>query len=100
MSSFLWPNDDGWPYPDQSGRELADLDYELDEDSLLLKAPPPHLFDSLDPIERHVIASRFGLNGTPVRTMKQLHADLGMPRADLRNALGSGLGKLRAKLGD
>jgi DNA-directed RNA polymerase sigma subunit (sigma70/sigma32) len=97
MSSFLWPNEDGWPYPDP-GKELVDLDYELDEDSLLLKAP--HVFDSLDPIERHVIASRFGLNGTPVRTMKQLHSDLGMPRADLRDALGSGLGKLRAKLGD
>lgn len=99
MPSYLWPNDDGWPYPDQE-KELVDLASELDEDSLLLKAPPPHLFDSLDPIERQVIMSRFGLNGAPVRTMKQLHADLGLPRADLRNALGSGLGKLRARLGD
>jgi hypothetical protein len=30
--------------------------------------------------------------------MKQLHTDLGVPRADLRQALGSGLAKLRDHL--
>jgi DNA-directed RNA polymerase sigma subunit (sigma70/sigma32) len=61
-------------------------------------ARPPHLFDDLDPLERRVIDSRFGLEGQPVRSMKQLHADLGVPRADLRQALGSGLAKLRNHL--
>jgi len=49
-------------------------------------------------LERQVIESRFGLGGAPVRSMKQLQADTGMPRANLREALGSGLGKLRSHL--
>jgi hypothetical protein len=32
------------------------------------------------------------------RTMKELHNDLGVTRADLREALGSGLAKLRTQL--
>ena len=59
---------------------------------------PPHLFDDLDPLERMVITSRFGLDGAVPRTMKELHNDLGVPRADLRDALGSGLAKLRTQL--
>ena len=97
--SFLWPNEDGWPYPDAE-RDLIDFDTELDDDSLALRAPSPHFFDALNPLEREVITSRFGLGGVPVRTMKQLHADLGLPREDLRQALGSGLGKLRRQLAD
>jgi DNA-directed RNA polymerase sigma subunit (sigma70/sigma32) len=97
MSSY-WPTEDGWPYAD-SEREWADAEAaELDDDLISLKAPPPHLFDDLDPLERQVIASRFGLEGRPVRSMKQLHLDLGVPRADLREALGSGLAKLRSHL--
>jgi DNA-directed RNA polymerase sigma subunit (sigma70/sigma32) len=96
MSSF-WPTEDGWPYAD-SEREVADVDAEFDDDLLSLKVPPPHLFDDLDPLERQVISSRFGLEGLPVRSMKQLHTDLGVPRADLRQALGSGLAKLRSHL--
>jgi hypothetical protein len=46
-----------------------------------------------------LIASRYGLGGTPIRSMKQLHSDLGLPRDELRNALGSGLAKLRTQLG-
>jgi DNA-directed RNA polymerase sigma subunit (sigma70/sigma32) len=98
MSSYLWPNEDGWPYPDQEG-ERADIDGEMDDDVLMLKAPPPHLFDGLNPLERHVIASRFGIGGAPIVSMKQLHTDLDLPRADVRQALGSGLTKLRARLG-
>jgi len=45
-----------------------------------------------------VIGSRFGLNGVPVRSMKQLQVDTGVCRADLRSALGSGLQKLRTHL--
>ena len=45
-----------------------------------------------------MISARFGLGGVPIRSMKQLHADLGLPRADLRQALGSGLDKLRMRL--
>jgi len=96
MTSF-WPTEDGWPYPD-TDRELVDLEGEADDDLLSLRAPPPHLLDDLDPLERQVVSARFGLAGTPVRSMKQLHHDTGRPRADLRLALGSGLAKLRSHL--
>lgn len=97
MSTFLWPAEDGWPYPD-SERDQVDLDSDVDDDLLSLKAPPPHLFDALDPLEREVLSARFGLNGSPVRSMKELHASLGVPRQELRLALGSGLAKLRSQL--
>lgn len=96
MSSY-WPTEDGWPYAD-TGLEEADMGAEPDVDLLSLTVPPPHLYDDLAPLERQVITSRFGLGGAPVRSMKQLHADLGVPRADLRQALGSGLAKLRDHL--
>ena len=96
MSAF-WPTDDGWPYPD-SGPDVIDHGGDIDDDLLTLRSPPPHLFDGLDPLEREVITSRFGLGGVPVRTMKQLHNELGVPRADLKIALGSGLAKLRHTL--
>lgn len=97
MSTFLWPAEDGWPYPD-TGPELIDLDSDPDDDLLSIQAPPPHLYDDLEPLERRVIQSRFGLAGTPVQSMKELHADLGVPRRELASALGSGLAKLRAHL--
>jgi len=95
--SYVWPSDDGWPYPDTE-RETIDLSGEVDDDALSVRLTPS-LLNSLDPLERVLIASRYGLGGTPVRTMKQLHSDLGLPRDQLRNALGSGLAKLRSQLG-
>jgi len=97
MSSYLWPSEDGWPYPDQEGEQI-DFSNELDDDIVSLRASPSRLFDTLDPLERQVISARFGLGGVPIRSMKQLHADLGLPREDLRQALGSGLDKLRTRL--
>jgi DNA-directed RNA polymerase sigma subunit (sigma70/sigma32) len=97
MSSFVWPNDDGWPYPDSIG-EWPDQEGDIDDDLVSLRAGPPHLFDDLDPLERTVITSRFGLDGAVPRSLKELHNDLGVPRADLREALGSGLAKLRTQL--
>jgi DNA-directed RNA polymerase sigma subunit (sigma70/sigma32) len=91
-----WPTEEGWPYRD-GGRELEDPDAELDDDLLSIRVPAIHLLDGLDPLERQVIAAHYGLSGPP-RTMKQLHAELGIPRADLRDALGSGLTKLRTQL--
>jgi DNA-directed RNA polymerase sigma subunit (sigma70/sigma32) len=92
----LWAVDDGWPYPDALG-DFVDIESGYD-DELLSITNDSHLMDSLNPVEREVVAARFGLRGHEVRTMKQLHADLGLPRADLRLALGSGLAKLRDHL--
>jgi DNA-directed RNA polymerase sigma subunit (sigma70/sigma32) len=97
MSSYPWPSDDGWPYPDTE-RETIDLSSEVDDDALSVRLTPS-LLNSLDPLERVLIASRYGLGGTPIRSMKQLHSDLGLPRDELRSALGSGLAKLRTQLG-
>ena len=92
----LWANEDGWPYPDALG-DFVDLAGEADDDLLSVTADN-HLFDTLDPIEREVVAARFGLRGHEVRSMKQLRGDLGIPSDDIRSALGSGLEKLRIHL--
>jgi DNA-directed RNA polymerase sigma subunit (sigma70/sigma32) len=98
MSSYLWPNDEGWPYPD-SEAEAADVDAAAaDDDILALQASPTHLFDHLDPLERKVIMAHYGLAGQNARSMKELHAELGLPRAELRTVLGNGLAKLRTEL--
>ena len=67
MSSYPWPSDDGWPYPDTE-RETIDLSSEVDDDALSVRLTPS-LLNSLDPLERVLIASRYGLGGTPIRSM-------------------------------
>lgn len=98
MRTFLWPAEDGWPYPD-TGPEVADPQGEVDEDLLDLHARSPRLFAALDAVERQVITRHYGLDGAQPCSMKQLHNETGMSRAELRDALGSGLGKLRMQLG-
>jgi DNA-directed RNA polymerase sigma subunit (sigma70/sigma32) len=96
MSTY-WPTEDGWPYADPAV-ELPDIENDVDEDLLALRTAAPRLLSSLDPLEREVLDARFGLEGHEVLTMKQLHLQTGLPRADLRSALGSGLEKLRTQL--
>jgi DNA-directed RNA polymerase sigma subunit (sigma70/sigma32) len=97
MPTFVWPAEDGWPYPD-SPDEAIDLDGEADDDLLSVTATSAHLLDHLNPLEREVVRSRFGLGGYPERTMRELVMETGLPRADLRDALGTGLAKLRSQL--
>jgi DNA-directed RNA polymerase sigma subunit (sigma70/sigma32) len=96
MSSY-WPTEDGWPYPD-SLAEPEDLDFDLDEDRLAVRERSTHLFDGLEPLERAVVTGRFGLDGRPARSMKELHTELGLTRQVLGETLGSGLAKLRRQL--
>jgi DNA-directed RNA polymerase sigma subunit (sigma70/sigma32) len=91
-----WPTEDGWPYQD-TGPEPEDPDAEVDEDLLSVRLPSTHLLDQLEPLERQVIAAHYGIDGPP-RTMKQLQAEFGIRRADLRIVLGTGLAKLRTQL--
>jgi DNA-directed RNA polymerase sigma subunit (sigma70/sigma32) len=103
MTTYLWPGDLGWPTPAQEEDEpydVVDPDAELDLDALSLHAPPPHLFDALTSTERAVLAARFGLDGQPVRSMKELHAELDLPRHEVREQLASALAKLRDRLLD
>ena len=98
MRSYLWA-EEGWPYPD--GRsELPDLDSNIDEDAIVLRGLGPRLLEFLDPLERKVITAHYGLDGAPPRTMKELHHEMGMSRAEVREVLAGGLAKLRASLAD
>ena len=97
MRTFLWPVEDGWPYPDTEPEEI-DFRNEADEDLMALTDPASHLYDRLEPLEREVIGARFGIAGHPQRSIGELGMDLGVPEADLSLALVSGLAKLRAQL--
>ena len=94
--SSSWPTEDGWPYHDEPNEEV-DLSANVDDDVLSISTER-HLLDDLNPLERQVIEGHYGLGGSAPRSMKQLKVDLGVPRADLRSALGSGLAKLRTHL--
>lgn len=96
MSSF-WATDDGWPYED-TPNEADYLDAGGDDEMLSLTTSA-HLLDGLDEMERKVLGARFGLGGQPVLSMKQLQLTTGMEREALRDALGSGLSKIRFNLG-
>src|SRR5688500_7393014 len=98
MRRFLGPTEDGWPYPDgNEGARIIDEASEAD-DELLAVRMDKHLLDDLDPVERRVITASFGLQGAPMRTIPQLHDELGLPNAAIEGAIGSGLAKLRAHL--
>ena len=97
VQTFLWPAEGGWPYPD-GVREISDPSADADDDLMSLLAPSAHLFDGLEPVERQIVTRHYGLDGRAPQTMKQLHAETGLSRAELREALGAGLAKLRAHL--
>lgn len=97
MPQFIWPAEDGWPYPDAE-LQVVDLTSSPDDDLLALEHDEPQMLNRLDPLEREVLTARFGLGGAKVRTMKQLHQELGVSTTDLRLAMGSGLAKLRSEL--
>jgi DNA-directed RNA polymerase sigma subunit (sigma70/sigma32) len=97
MPTFIWPAEDGWPYPDGE-RETIDLEAGVDDELLSLRAESSHLLDDLEPLEQRVITGIYGLGGGPARSFQQLHDELGVPDADLRGALGTGLRKLRTHL--
>ena len=98
MRPYLWP-EDGWPYPD-SKPDLPDLAATIDDDAMVLRGMGTRLFEFLEPLERQVITSHYGLDGSPPRTMKELHHEMGLSRAELREALASGLAKLRTTLAE
>jgi DNA-directed RNA polymerase sigma subunit (sigma70/sigma32) len=100
MATYLWPGDTGWfSAEEDEPLDAIDLDAEIDLDALALHAPPPHLYDSLTATERTVLGARFGI-GQPVRSMKELHVELGLTRHEVRDALASALAKLRDQLAD
>ncbi len=97
MTTFVWPAEDGWPYPDDLA-EVTDHSADVDDDLVSLHAGSPHLLDDLDDAERRVVTAHYGLDGSPPRSMKQLRNETGLSRAEVRQALGTGLEKLRSRL--
>jgi hypothetical protein len=91
----LYPTDDGWPYPDVTGPELA-ADDDIDLDLLELRADP-HAYADLTELEYFAISWRYGLDG-PSHTMKGLAGELDCSRAEARAVLGCALDKLRGRL--
>lgn len=96
MPTFLWPAEDGWPYPDAE-EDAVDVTGEADDD-LLAVMTDNHLLDELNPIEQRVIKASFGLRGTPMRSIGELHDELGMSDDAIQGAMGTGLAKLRTHL--
>jgi len=99
-----WPSDEGWPYPDTDAdvdclEEPIDISADTDDDLVSLFAATPHLFDDLSPTERAVIVARYGLDGGTPHTAREIQHELGLPRADVRIALGDGLAKIRTRVG-
>lgn len=91
----LFPTDDGWPYPDVLGAELA-ADDDVDLDLLELRADP-HVYADLTEIEYFAVSWRYGLTGSE-HSMKNLAAELGCNHAEARAVLGGALDKLRQRL--
>lgn len=99
MAGQGWRSDEGWPYDDRE-REVPDRLPEQDWDLLSLHAQAPHLFDRLEPMERHVVRARFGLEDGGPRSMKALRQETGLDHDQLRAVLGSGIARLRAELAE
>ena len=96
MSSTLplFPTDDGWPYPDATGRDLAADVPDLDALELL----GPHAYDGLTGEERDALFLHFGLHGNDSLTMKELAPALCCTRAEARARLGRAIDKVRVHL--
>jgi DNA-directed RNA polymerase sigma subunit (sigma70/sigma32) len=97
MGTFMWPSEDGWPYPDGDA-ELVDPAASPDDDLLSLRTAARRMIGSLDAAERQVITARFGLDGRGARSFEQIQATTGLPPARALDVMGSGLAKLRRQL--
>ena len=98
MGTFLWPSEDGWPYPD-SDLDVVDPAESVDEDLLSLRTAARRVIGNLDAMERQVITARFGLDGKGTRSFEQIQATTGLPPARALDVMGTGLAKLRRQLG-
>ena len=97
MSTFIWPSEDGWPYPDTVG-EMIDHDTDLDDDLVTLRTDQARLLRCLEPLEREVLTGRFGLDGRPAKSVFDLGRETGLSTTDIELVMGSGLTKLRRRL--
>jgi DNA-directed RNA polymerase sigma subunit (sigma70/sigma32) len=90
----LFPSDDGWPYPDATGLDLAADAVDFDALEML----GPHAYDALDASERDALFLHFGLQGNHALTMKELGPALGCSRTEARALVGTAIDKVRVQL--
>ncbi|HEX9683092.1 MAG TPA: hypothetical protein VGA13_08415 [Acidimicrobiales bacterium] len=95
LEEMVVPAADDAPWEQGRGEEDP-----FDEDLIALHAFAPHMLDDLEPLERLVLSARFALNDHPVQSMREIHQELGVSRRELRDALGTGLEKIRRHLLD
>lgn len=107
MDEGGWPYEDGEASPEESMLTLCEgavgasnpvTDDPWDHDAMALHAYAPHLLDDLDPVEQAAVTARFGIGGAPVRTLREVSRQLGLPHHEVRAAMGSGLAKIRSHL--
>jgi DNA-directed RNA polymerase sigma subunit (sigma70/sigma32) len=89
-------SEDGWPYPDTGADWLADDDIDLD--ALELRADR-HAYDALTKTEREILFSRFGLDGAPPASMKDMARRFELTHSEVRELLGCAIDKMRTRLG-
>jgi hypothetical protein len=96
MSSTLplFPTDDGWPYPEPTGRDFVADAPDLDALEML----GPRAFDCLNNTEHDALFWHFGLGGHEAMPMKELAPMLGCTRAEAAAVLGAAIDKLRVEL--
>lgn len=107
MDEGGWPYEDGEASPEEAMLTLSEgavgasnpvSEDPWDEDAMALHAYEPHLFDDLDPVEQAAVTARFGIGGAPVRSLREVSRQLGLPHQQVRAAMGSGLAKIRSHL--
>lgn len=98
MGAFVWPSEDGWPYPDAEVDLIDPTMPGEDDDLLFLRMRGRRVLGSLNAMERQVITARLGLDGRGVRSFEQIQATTGLPPSRAVDVMGAGLAKLRRQL--
>jgi len=93
------------PVSDEDGKELGETVGDLEAPNPLEQLQDSNLLDELgevleelDPRERKIISSRFGLGGDPPRTLEEVGKRFGVTRERIRQLQNGALAKLKRAL--
>jgi DNA-directed RNA polymerase sigma subunit (sigma70/sigma32) len=73
-------------------------DEQIDLDDLELRADR-HCYDALTKTEREILFMRFGLDGEPPASMKDMARHFELTHTEVRELLGCAIDKMRTRLG-
>ena len=101
MRPFDWPAEQGWPYGDDDGEDaVADFEDAAGDASAERARRTVHLgLEHLKADQRWLVSARFGLEGEPERSLRELSIETGRPSDELRFTIDDALDKLRGDLG-